>query len=557
MLFLPGIQNVIAQQICNSNQVGTQNGYRHELWSQAGEGNGCMTLGPGATFSAEWSNITNFLARRGLGYDETREHQEIGTFNASYTVDYEPDCSVGLSYMGVYGWAYEAGTDDLVEYYIIEDWCNWIPSMDSNAESMGSIWASGSYYDVIRVPKYNAPSIKGDRDFMQYFSIRRDTRNSGLINVSEHFYHWEKLGMPLGNLDEVSMLVEGYEGNGNGSGKADFTTLDVYRTDNNYAQQIHFVENSWNLSVGDLTSKIEFYATPLNSEIADYEILSSNPAVVSIGVYKGNYYLQANSAGSATISITSLTTTNTDTASVTVNPSGARARLVQFRALGVQGDEQLNLLLDGSPVGTRHTLSSDFQVYNDILFGEGDISVEFVNDDGVANGRDVRLDYISVDGEKRETEQMAGNSAAYANGTCGGGGYTEWLHCNGSVDFGYFNPNHTITIRARGNAGGEHINLLIDGRPVNAGWWLGTGFQQYTATVAGDGDINVQFDNDGGLKDVIIDWVKVDSQTPRQAENMQYNTGAYANGQCGGGSYTQWLHCNGVIGFGNISDNFN
>ena len=115
-------------------------------------------------------------------------------------------------------------------------------------------------------------------------------------------------------------------------------------------------------------------------------------------------------------------------------------------------------------------------------------------------------------------------------------------------------PN-TIVIRARGTQGGEHINLLINGNPVNSGWWLSTSFQEFTATVDGDGDINIQFDNDAPNMDVIIDWVKVNAQNPRQAENMEYNTGAW-DGYCGGGSYTEWLHCNGVIGFGNISDNF-
>src|SRR5690606_15360962 len=116
------------------------------------------------------------------------------------------------------------------------------------------------------------------------------------------------------------------------------------------------------------------------------------------------------------------------------------------------------------------------------------------------------------------------NSAAYANGVCGGGAYTEWLHCNGNVNYGEFVRTHTITIRARGNAGGEHINLLINGVAVNGGWWLGTSYQEYTATVSGDGDINVQFDNDGGLRDVELiglrlitkrhAWLKICNTTP-------------------------------------------
>ena len=67
----------------------------------------------------------------------------------------------------------------------------------------------------------------------------------------------------------------------------------------------------------------------------------------------------------------------------------------------------------------------------------------------------------------------------------------------------------------------------------------------------------MKYDNDGGSKDVVVDWVKVDNQVPRQAENMQYNTAFFANGRCGGGSYSEWMNCNGVVGFGKISDNFN
>jgi hypothetical protein len=182
--------------------------------------------------------------------------------------------------------------------------------------------------------------------------------------------------------------------------------------------------------------------------------------------------------------------------------------------------------------------------------------VEFANDNAVSNGKAARVDYLSVDGVKRETEAQAVNTGSYANGNCGGGAYSEWLYCNGAVNYGPLKQDHTIRIRARGNAGGEHIHLLINGASVNAGWWLTTAFQEFSVTVIGDGDINVKYDNDGGSKDVVVDWVKVDDQNPRQAENMQYNTGAFANGRCGGGSFSEWMHCNGVIGFGKISDNF-
>ena len=248
-----------------------------------------------------------------------------------------------------------------------------------------------------------------------------------------------------------------------------------------------------------------------------------------------------------------------DEAIVIVTPATGQNVVTPYevKALGVKGDERVRMLLDGIPINSGYTLSTSFQTYTGVIPGKGQVSVEFVNDDGVTNGRDVRVDYISMNGVKRETESMAVNSAVFQNGTCGGS-YSEWLNCNGKVAYGATpSPNHPITIRARGNNGGEHIDLLINGQAVNGGWTLGTTFQEYSATVTGDGDIRVEYDNDGGLKDVVIDWVKVDAQTPRQAENMQYNTGFFANGRCGGGSYSEWMQCNGVIGFGKVSDNFN
>lgn len=221
----------MAETLCigpGSDQItGTRDGYRHELWNQDTTGSACMLLGPGALFDARWSNVQNYLARRGLGYDQTRRHQEIGRFEASYDVVYGPICTSGNSYLGVYGWTYDPATEDLVEYYVIENWCNWIPSMDAKAEKMGTMVDRGAAYDIIRVPRINAPSIRGNRDFMQYFSIRQDKRNRGLIDISHHFEHWERLGMKLGMLHEVSMVVEGYKN----SGSARFTALEVRRTD--------------------------------------------------------------------------------------------------------------------------------------------------------------------------------------------------------------------------------------------------------------------------------------------------------------------------------------
>jgi dienelactone hydrolase len=111
-----------------------------------------------------------------------------------------------------------------------------------------------------------------------------------------------------------------------------------------------------------------------------------------------------------------------------------------------------------------------------------------------------------------------------------------------------------ITVRARGVTGSEHIYLKVGG--VNVGsWTLGTSYQNYIYTGTASGDINIEYDNDSGSRDVQVDYIQVNGET-RQAEDMTYNTALYANGSCGGGGNSEMMHCNGVIGFGSTTDCF-
>jgi hypothetical protein len=107
----------------------------------------------------------------------------------------------------------------------------------------------------------------------------------------------------------------------------------------------------------------------------------------------------------------------------------------------------------------------------------------------------------------------------------------------------------SFTVRARGTAGGESITLQVNNQNVQT-WTLGTSMQNYTASTSLSGGITVVYTNDGGSRDVQVDYIIVNGQT-RQSEAQSYNTGLYANGRCGGGSNSEWMHCNGAIGYGN------
>jgi hypothetical protein len=102
----------------------------------------------------------------------------------------------------------------------------------------------------------------------------------------------------------------------------------------------------------------------------------------------------------------------------------------------------------------------------------------------------------------------------------------------------------------RGTTGSEHVNLKVSDNII-ANWTLGTSLSNYSVSTNYTGSIDVQFDNDDGDRDVQVDYIVVNGST-RQAENQSYNTGVWQDGSCGG-SYSEWLHCNGTIGFGDVS----
>ncbi|WP_024834580.1 glycoside hydrolase family 11 protein [Ruminiclostridium josui] len=203
--------NVQAATTITENKTGTIDGYDYELWKDSG--NTSMTLNGGGKFSCSWSNINNALFRTGKKYNETQTHQELGNITLDYACNYQPS---GNSYLSVYGWT----SSPLVEYYIIESWGSWRPP---GAQSKGVITVDGATYDVYETTRVNQPSIKGTATFQQYWSVRTSKRTSGSISVSEHFKAWEKMGMKMGKMYEVSLVVEGYQS----SGRADVTAMTI------------------------------------------------------------------------------------------------------------------------------------------------------------------------------------------------------------------------------------------------------------------------------------------------------------------------------------------
>ena len=165
-------------------------------------------------FSANWTNVEDFLARVGLSFDQTKTPAQIGTISADFA-ETKTGSTDGLVYVGIYGWT----IDPLREYYILDDWGTTMPAGTASdgtpRDHVGTITVDDGTYEVWKKTRVNKPAITGDnKTFDQYFSIRQTARQCGHVSISEHFSKWIGLGLPLGKLYEAKWLVEAQDSTG-------------------------------------------------------------------------------------------------------------------------------------------------------------------------------------------------------------------------------------------------------------------------------------------------------------------------------------------------------
>ena len=191
-------------------------------------------------FEGTWGSSYNTLLRSGRKFDTNSPSSrisQIGDISMRYNAP-EFQSSHGATYLCVYGWT----RNQLIEWYIIEDWLHWNPERANRGNAPefythhGTVETDGGTYDIISARRVNQPSIDGgETTFLQIFNVRRDRRRSGTINISAHFNRWAEViqNIPVGNtsvsfsldanLYEVSLCLEGFGGANpsNGGGRVD------------------------------------------------------------------------------------------------------------------------------------------------------------------------------------------------------------------------------------------------------------------------------------------------------------------------------------------------
>ncbi|MCF0216716.1 MAG: glycoside hydrolase family 11 protein [Fibrobacteraceae bacterium] len=237
-----GLSCSFAQDFCNdtghtgqkvevtSNKTGTIGNVGYELWNEGGN-HGSATFYEDGSFTCTISGATDYLCRAGLSYgmDNTKSHSEIGHIMAEFSLkkDKSKFSGINYSYIGIYGWT----RNPLVEWYIVDTWGSqgrpqdWVTG-GSTKKNHGFYEIDGAQYEVIEGDR-TSYSIEGDNKyFRQFWSIRKDERDCGLIDISAHFKKWEELGMKLGALYEAKVLGEA--GGSGATAYYDFNHVKVY-----------------------------------------------------------------------------------------------------------------------------------------------------------------------------------------------------------------------------------------------------------------------------------------------------------------------------------------
>jgi hypothetical protein len=140
-----------------------------------------------------------------------------------------------------------------------------------------------------------------------------------------------------------------------------------------------------------------------------------------------------------------------------------------IRAQGSTGQERIDLRVNDQTVKSW-TVSTAMQTYAynyEGSVGGKDIKVAFVNDGRTSSNADknVRIDYLEVDGERFQTEDGSVYSlGTYTrdNGCAGGNKKSEWLHCNGYMQY-------DIGGSSSGNTGSNTGSPSLGGSPLTGG----------------------------------------------------------------------------------------
>ena len=183
---------VASAQTVNGNGTGTNNGFYYSLYSSGGSAT--MTLGSAGNYAINWSGVGDVVG--GKGWNP----------GSAQAISYNVGFATGYNNISIYGWT----TNPLVEYYI----CELGSLYTGNAQFKGSVSSDGHNYNTYLHQQVNQPSIIGTATFNQYLDNwgGAGTGSNHTVTTSNHFNHWNSIGMNMGSFNYQILGTEAYNG---------------------------------------------------------------------------------------------------------------------------------------------------------------------------------------------------------------------------------------------------------------------------------------------------------------------------------------------------------
>ena len=192
-LAVAGLATITASaQTVNGNGTGTNNGFYYSLYSSGGSAT--MTLGSAGNYAINWSGVNDVVG--GKGWNP----------GSAQAISYNVGSASGYNNISIYGWL----TNPLVEYYI----CELGSLYTGNAQFKGTVSSDGHNYNTYEHQQVNQPSIQGTTTFEQYLDNwgGAGTGSNNTVTTSNHFNHWNSLGMQVGTFNYQILGTEAYNG---------------------------------------------------------------------------------------------------------------------------------------------------------------------------------------------------------------------------------------------------------------------------------------------------------------------------------------------------------
>jgi endo-1,4-beta-xylanase len=300
-------------QTVSGNGTGTNNGFYYSLYSSGGSAT--MTLGTAGNYAITWSGVSDVVG--GKGWNP----------GSAQVIGYNVGSASGYNTISIYGWL----TSPLVEYYITD----FGSLYTADATEKGSVTSDGHTYTTYEHQQVNQPSIEGTQTFEQYLDAWGGASfgQNGVVTTSNHFNHWNSLGMTVGTFNYQILGTEAYNGAsgsvnatvcasscGGGSGGTPSFTLTPSSSSASVTQGSNTTDTIELKDVNGFSGSVELSAANLPSGVT--ASFGTNPTT-------GNSTLTLTASSSAatgtstiTINGTSGSTSASTTIQLTVNSSG-------------------------------------------------------------------------------------------------------------------------------------------------------------------------------------------------------------------------------------------